>query len=144
MNVKWPNDVLVERQKIAGILIECDYDYFLIGMGINVGDAPEIPQDGPDFGRASTCLANVGVEVTELVVDEIISSIHNRLLTKINSDVSSEFIISQWSFLVDWNSPLRIRDESITVRPIRVNTDGSLKVEEESGLQRDLYAEYLY
>src|SRR5437762_1802446 len=38
--VKWPNDVLVEGRKIAGILIEArlqsDRAYMLIGTGINV------------------------------------------------------------------------------------------------------------
>jgi BirA family biotin operon repressor/biotin-[acetyl-CoA-carboxylase] ligase len=38
--IKWPNDILVGRRKIAGILIEAklqqDLAYLLIGIGINV------------------------------------------------------------------------------------------------------------
>ncbi len=38
--LKWPNDVLVEDQKIAGILIEVEGDYALMGVGINLTTAP--------------------------------------------------------------------------------------------------------
>ncbi|OQY35059.1 MAG: biotin--[acetyl-CoA-carboxylase] ligase [Spirochaetaceae bacterium 4572_59] len=33
--VKWPNDILVEGKKIAGILCEADRDYLYVGMGLN-------------------------------------------------------------------------------------------------------------
>lgn len=34
--IKWPNDVLVDGKKIAGILVETEGSYFLAGMGINI------------------------------------------------------------------------------------------------------------
>ncbi len=34
--IKWPNDVLVNGEKIAGILVEMEGDYLLGGMGVNV------------------------------------------------------------------------------------------------------------
>jgi BirA family biotin operon repressor/biotin-[acetyl-CoA-carboxylase] ligase len=36
VGIKWPNDVLVDGRKIAGVLIEQDRDRALIGIGINV------------------------------------------------------------------------------------------------------------
>jgi len=38
--LKWPNDVLVESLKIAGVLIEKDGDYSLMGIGLNLSSAP--------------------------------------------------------------------------------------------------------
>jgi len=35
-SVKWPNDVLVRHRKIAGILVETEGDYLLVGIGLNV------------------------------------------------------------------------------------------------------------
>lgn len=35
--IKWPNDVFVEGQKVAGILCERDGDYVIVGIGVNVG-----------------------------------------------------------------------------------------------------------
>jgi BirA family biotin operon repressor/biotin-[acetyl-CoA-carboxylase] ligase len=39
--IKWPNDVLVERKKVAGVLVECAtiesrVDYVIIGFGVNL------------------------------------------------------------------------------------------------------------
>lgn len=60
--VKWPNDVLLRNEdgfheKVAGILIESSQDWFLVGIGINVGYAPDIPCEGVDYGRKATCLS---------------------------------------------------------------------------------------
>ncbi len=38
--LKWPNDVLVEGRKIAGILIETDGAFSLVGIGLNLTLAP--------------------------------------------------------------------------------------------------------
>ena len=37
-SIKWPNDILHDSKKIAGILIEQKKDHFIIGIGINVND----------------------------------------------------------------------------------------------------------
>lgn len=49
VTLKWPNDVLLNRQKIAGILVETDIDQCLIegipcylGIGVNMENAPEL------------------------------------------------------------------------------------------------------
>ena len=34
--IKWPNDVLLDGGKVAGILVEMEGDYLLGGMGVNV------------------------------------------------------------------------------------------------------------
>ena len=62
VTVKWPNDILLHtkqgsHEKIAGILIESSHDWFLVGIGINVGYAPDIPKEGADYGRRATSLS---------------------------------------------------------------------------------------
>ena len=34
--IKWPNDVMVADKKIAGILVEAENDFVIVGIGINV------------------------------------------------------------------------------------------------------------
>lgn len=41
IELKWPNDVMVNGQKLAGILIEAGDDYVIVGTGVNIAHAPE-------------------------------------------------------------------------------------------------------
>ncbi|WP_343207530.1 biotin--[acetyl-CoA-carboxylase] ligase [Blastomonas sp. AAP53] len=52
--LKWPNDVHVDGAKLAGILLERRRDVVVVGIGLNVALAPEIP------GRTVTCLRDQG------------------------------------------------------------------------------------
>ncbi|HEX9547173.1 MAG TPA: biotin--[acetyl-CoA-carboxylase] ligase, partial [Acidimicrobiales bacterium] len=38
--LKWPNDLLIEDRKLAGILAEADGDAVVVGMGLNVSSSP--------------------------------------------------------------------------------------------------------
>lgn len=49
--LKWPNDVLLDGAKLAGILLERSGDKVVVGFGVNLAQAPEIE------GRDTTCLA---------------------------------------------------------------------------------------
>jgi len=61
--VKWPNDVLLDGRKLAGLLLEVSDDAVLIGCGVNLATAP------PAFPAAAT-LAAWGLEVSAAVVLE--------------------------------------------------------------------------
>ena len=55
--LKWPNDLLVDGAKLAGILLERAGETVVIGIGCNLVRAPVVP------GRATTALADHGVTV---------------------------------------------------------------------------------
>lgn len=40
--LKWPNDLLLEESKLAGILLERQDDRVVIGFGVNLASAPEL------------------------------------------------------------------------------------------------------
>jgi BirA family transcriptional regulator, biotin operon repressor / biotin---[acetyl-CoA-carboxylase] ligase len=60
--LKWPNDVLVDGEKIAGVLLETELgsdnqlNYLIIGFGVNVENAPDVGD------RVTTSLMKQGVE----------------------------------------------------------------------------------
>jgi BirA family biotin operon repressor/biotin-[acetyl-CoA-carboxylase] ligase len=61
--LKWPNDVLVGGAKLAGVLIDAapsgqNLDWLVIGIGMNLRHAPEIP------GRLTTALHAHGVTLS--------------------------------------------------------------------------------
>lgn len=42
LRLKWPNDLYVDGAKLGGILCELVAPYTVVGVGINVGDHPEL------------------------------------------------------------------------------------------------------
>jgi len=55
ITLKWPNDVLADNRKLAGILLESGSGWLAIGIGINLAAHPE----GTEF--PATSLAALGV-----------------------------------------------------------------------------------
>lgn len=53
IRLKWPNDVVIDGKKLAGILIESVSDVAVIGIGINVTDAPALPEN------QTTCMETI-------------------------------------------------------------------------------------
>jgi BirA family transcriptional regulator, biotin operon repressor / biotin---[acetyl-CoA-carboxylase] ligase len=41
--LKWPNDVLVGRAKLAGVLLEREGQAVIVGIGVNLASAPSLP-----------------------------------------------------------------------------------------------------
>ena len=58
LTLKWPNDVLVESAKLAGILLERSGDAVIVGIGVNLASAPDVPD------RATIALSGLGVDLT--------------------------------------------------------------------------------
>lgn len=55
VQLKWPNDVLVDGKKIAGVLCESEFsgdklEYVIVGVGINVENAPDYATSFKDRG----------------------------------------------------------------------------------------------
>lgn len=58
MQLKWPNDVLVDGAKLAGILLERQGDAVVVGIGVNLASAPQVPD------RPTVALADLGHPVS--------------------------------------------------------------------------------
>lgn len=43
LTLKWPNDLLYDRAKMAGILLEGVGDAVIVGIGVNLASAPDVP-----------------------------------------------------------------------------------------------------
>ena len=79
VQLKWPNDVMIGRSKLSGILIEStmrgDRALVVMGMGINVISAPEIS------GRAVAALADMPGYVADF------ERLHTTLATHLASEL---------------------------------------------------------
>ncbi len=84
--IKWVNDVLVGRQKLAGVLTSARTEKGMItgsvlGFGLNIASAPQLPRSS--FVQGSTCLHDhLGAETPSLghVVTQLLQTVARRLL----------------------------------------------------------------
>ncbi len=103
--IRWPNDIVVDDEKVSGILIEAIYngsstDAF-IGVGINT-NVKEFP---PDI-KATSILLKTGKEVdNDKLLDEVLSKIEYYLST----EEDFEKIVNEI------NEKLSIKDKKVVI-----------------------------
>lgn len=56
--IKWPNDIVLDGAKLAGILLERRAERVVVGFGVNIAAAPALDD------RATISLADLGVEAS--------------------------------------------------------------------------------
>ncbi|WP_322963476.1 biotin--[acetyl-CoA-carboxylase] ligase [Sphingomonas fuzhouensis] len=74
LSLKWPNDLLIDGAKLSGILLERTGDAVIIGMGINLASAPQLPD------RATTALVDHGVDVAPAAMQALLAEAMIRWL----------------------------------------------------------------
>lgn len=68
VQIKWPNDLLINDRKFGGILIEIRGDHILVGCGINLAYAPEDRLLRDQFAVPATHLVREGFDFTPLAL----------------------------------------------------------------------------
>jgi BirA family biotin operon repressor/biotin-[acetyl-CoA-carboxylase] ligase len=69
--VKWPNDVLIDGRKVAGILVEARTpEWAVVGIGVNVREVP------PEVADIATSL---GRDDVEAALDELLRALEARV-----------------------------------------------------------------
>jgi len=77
IGLKWPNDVLVNGAKVAGILLEAADDHLIIGMGVNIVSAP--PSDAVEARAVRPeALKNLGFNLTPQTLGILLSDAYEE------------------------------------------------------------------
>jgi BirA family biotin operon repressor/biotin-[acetyl-CoA-carboxylase] ligase len=130
--IKWPNDVLINRRKVAGLLVESvwmgnEIDSVVLGMGINVTPA-SVPAD-ENLNFPATCVHAEGP-----LQPERLSLLHATLA----AFSARRAAIPTETFIRDWENALEFRGENVRVwvgdgqqtqgQIEGLETDGSLRL----------------
>ena len=76
LRLKWPNDLLLDRAKLAGILMERAGDAVVVGIGVNLAYRPDLPD------RPTTSLAAHGAQVAAEPFAEALAESFERWLAR--------------------------------------------------------------
>ncbi|MFZ9987874.1 MAG: biotin--[acetyl-CoA-carboxylase] ligase [Candidatus Nanopelagicales bacterium] len=134
-HVKWPNDVLVEGGKIAGILAErLDGGAVIVGVGINVDQgAHEMPPGG-----TSIRLLGMAVDRTELLVTVLATVSESYRRWNGGEDVAEEY--ARLSATLGATVSADLAGRVIEGQAVRLGPSGELVIRDGAGVEHEVSA----
>lgn len=138
ITVKWPNDVLVGRRKVAGILIECDLlgdrvRHAVVGIGLNV-NSTDLPEE---LVATSLRMASGGhLHERRAVLRTLLAALDHRYTQWATEPAATDhdYAGALWG-RGRW-TPMWVDGQEAMCRPMDVDPQGRLLVEEADGRVR--------
>ncbi len=136
---KWPNDVMADGVKLAGMLLEsADENWLVLGLGIDVAHAPPLDR----IERPAIALAQLGfVGTAKDVLEEFVGQMDIWL--KVWRQDGFAPIRAAWlERAIGLGGPIlvRLETETVTGTFLDLNGDGALVMEDEAGQTRVILA----
>jgi len=120
--LKWPNDVLLTGRKLAGILLERSGDRIAVGFGVNLANAPQLPD------RES---ASLDGKVTPQAFAPLLAASFAKLLDLWRTSESSALVRAWQARAHSLGTRLTVhvsQDELIAGRFAGLEPDGALRL----------------
>ncbi|MDW7645561.1 MAG: biotin--[acetyl-CoA-carboxylase] ligase [Desulfuromonadales bacterium] len=137
--VKWPNDVLIDGKKVAGILNEIDAEmegihYMVMGIGVNLNMTKSQFPDNLRYPATSLAL-ETGREISRLAFARIL---YRELDALYNTYLQEGFkpIAAAWSRFFAWQGKVvevDFQDRRLQGTVTGIDTDGALLLRLDSG-----------
>lgn len=90
VSLKWPNDVLINGEKVSGVLIEMEKEHLVIGIGCNIGSAPVVVGTGPNGARQATYLYQ-HCRKSDLATSDNVADLIESLRRDVGADIVKSF-----------------------------------------------------
>lgn len=123
VEMKWPNDLLARNAKIAGILAQAGVGFVVVGIGVNVGWAPEGAVCVRDVSR-STCTP---VEVLAAMLPHV-----DRLEAMTATQLHEHYVASLAT--IGQRVRVELADAEVIGTAVGVGVDGRLHVVDDCAL----------
>ena len=145
IQVKWPNDLIISGQKVCGILTEmvleeCEVDYIIIGVGLNV-NTQKFPQELK--GKATSLYQVSGKFLKRQSLTEDIVDCFEKEYQKFVRSGDLLFLQEEYNeMLVNNGKEVRVLEPGNEYRGIAlgINQTGELRVRLESGEETEVFA----
>jgi BirA family biotin operon repressor/biotin-[acetyl-CoA-carboxylase] ligase len=125
--LKWPNDLMLSGKKLAGILLERSGDRVVLGFGVNLAAAPDLPD------REA---AHLGAQIQPEAFAPLLAGSFSRMLALWRRNESSA-LVRAWehrAHLVGTRLTVHLGpEEQISGRFAGLDPDGALRLLLEDG-----------
>ena len=132
--LKWPNDLMLDGGKLAGILLERSGDRVVVGFGVNLADAPDIE------GRKT---ASLDATMAPTAFAPILAASFARLLAAWRSSDPASIAMAWMQRAHPVGTRIRVHDGDgapLAGRFVGLEEDGALRLELEGGEVRIIRA----
>jgi BirA family transcriptional regulator, biotin operon repressor / biotin---[acetyl-CoA-carboxylase] ligase len=126
--LKWPNDVILQGKKLAGILLERSSDRIAVGFGVNLASAPILSD------RQG---ASLGGKVAPQAFAPLLAASFSRLLELWRQSEPAALAQAWLSRAHPVGSPLTVHstaEERVTGRFDGIEPDGALRLRRDDGM----------
>jgi BirA family biotin operon repressor/biotin-[acetyl-CoA-carboxylase] ligase len=134
VRVKWPNDVLVERRKVAGILIDCDLvgdrvRHAVVGVGLNV-NGMDLPEELAATSLRQEMGAMLGLEQVRATLIDHFRQRYAQWEAG-GAGLDQDYAVALWA-AGRW-ADMVLDGTPVALRPMDVDRHGRLLVEHDDG-----------
>ncbi|WP_058486500.1 biotin--[acetyl-CoA-carboxylase] ligase [Defluviitalea phaphyphila] len=138
VKIKWPNDIVINKKKVCGILTEMSaemekIDYIILGIGVNVNNE-NFPEDLKDKASSLKIEGNKKYNRKE-IVQEIIMQFEKYYEIFIRDKNLNKFLEEYKDYCLTLNKDVKINSnkESFVGKAIDISEEGELIVQKEDG-----------
>ena len=144
--LKWPNDVLCNGGKLAGILLEANLPALAIGIGVNLIAAPDPSLLDPDALRPVTLLQETGLRIPPETFLAALAAAYQHWETTFTSQGFAPLKDAWLQSAARLNEPIRARTGTETRHGTfrGLDDDGALLLQTPEGLQSIPAAEVFF
>ena len=141
--LKWPNDVLLNNGKVAGILLESigkgrEVDNLLIGIGINLANAPKTHEVDPSSGSPVSIKEELGLTLSPIDFLYTLADQYIIYDNKINNE-GFDLIRSEWiahAANLEKQIVARLGSTEIKGSFLKIDDNGTLVLKNSNGIKK--------
>ncbi len=131
IELKWPNDILINNAKTSGVLIErADNDWIIIGIGVNIKTSPTIAE----ANYCITCLQDYTADINkDAFFDKLCDCLHEKITELKNNGFTN--IRKEWlknAKGLGQNIKVNLPTKSLSGKFIDIDENGILLLETEN------------
>ena len=145
--IKWPNDILINKKKVCGILTETEVkkgkiEYMIVGIGLNVNN-----KLNDELSKSATSLIeeiNKDISIQDLLKDILVNFDNNYKLLNKKDFLQIRKLWLNFSNIIGRKVKIKEEESEIIGNVIDFSEDGSLIIESENKRKKIIFGDLEY